>query len=188
MKQTITALFMILSTCCLAQEINKEIKNDFNEYYRLVSSKNLEGALNYTNPKVFEVIPREQVKSALQTVYNTPNLEYKTGVLSYIKFENVKRINNVNYVKFYINAPLEIKLTDQKMTPEKLNQMKSNLEAKFGKGRVLYDEKTGFFKINQEKIVIANADDKLKDWTFILVDNPKMKALLKEIVPAELLD
>lgn len=145
-------------------------------------------ALDYSNPKLFEVFPREQMKSLLEAVYKLPNIEYKTGAPTYLKFEAVKKIQNVNYVKFYINSPIEMKFTDIEMTPEKLSQMIGSFEAKFGVGKVIYDQKTGFFKINAEKVIIANSDDKLKDWTFLTIDNPKMKTLLEKIVPSELLN
>lgn len=188
MKTIISILLLIISTNCFAQDVNKEIKLDFNEYYRLISEKNVEKALDYSNPKLFSIIPRKQMKSLLEAVYKMPNIEYKTGIPSFLKFESLKKIHRVNYVKFYINSPIEIKFTDIEMTSEKITQMTQSLEAKFGVGRVTYDYKTGFFKINAEKVIIANSDDKLKDWTFLTIDNPKMKVLLRKIIPSELLD
>jgi len=188
MKIIITAFFLIIGTSCFGQDISKEIETDFNEYYKLISLKNIEKALDYTNPKLFDIIPREQMKSLMETVYKMPDIEYKTGMPSYLKFESVKKIDNVNYVKFYIISPIEMKFTDTEMTPEKVIQMTKSFEAKFGAGKVIYDDKTGFFKINAEKIIIANSNDNLKDWTFLTVDNPKIRILLEKIVPSELLN
>ena len=188
MKTIIATLLLIISTNCLAQDVNKEIESDFNEYFRLISDKNIEQALDYSNPKLFTIISREQMKSLMEAAYKMPNIEYKTGLPSYLKFESVKKIDSVNYVKFYSNSPFEMKFTDIEMTQEKIIQMTQSFEAKFGNGKVTYDDKTGFFKINAEKVIIANSNDKLKEWTFVTIDNPKMKVLLQKIIPSELLD
>lgn len=188
MKTTIAALFITISTICLGQDVNKEIEADFIAYSSLISEKNVEAALDYTNPKLFELFPREQMKSMLEAVYNMPNIEYKTGVPTFLKFDSVKQIDSVFYVKFYIISPIEMKFTDIEVTPENVSGMTKSLEARFGYGKVAYDEATGFFIINAEKIIIANSDENLKDWTFITVDNPRMKVLLEKIIPSELLN
>lgn len=53
---------------------------------------------------------------------------------------------------------------------------------------VKYDKPTGFFKINAEKIIIANSTDENQNWKFLTVDNPRMKTILEKIIPAELLN
>ena len=47
---------------------------------------------------------------------------------------------------------------------------------------------SSFEKINAEKIIIASSDNELLDWKFVTVDNPKMKILLENFIPKELLN
>lgn len=190
MKQLITIFAFLQALISFGQEVNvtNEIKNDFNDYYNLISERKIDEALNYSNPKLFEIVPREQMKKLMEAVYKMPNIEYKTGIATFLKFEELKKIENVNYVKFYIKSPIEMKFTDIENTEEKITQMTKNFEAKFGVGNVAFDEESGFYKINAEKIIIASSDNELLDWKFVTVDNPKMKILLENFIPKELLN
>jgi len=144
--------------------------------------------LDYSNPKLFELIPRDEMKSLMEAVYKMPNIEYKTGNLTFLKFDELKKIENDNYVKFYIISPIEMKFKDIENTEEQISKMTKNFETKFGVGNVNFDKETGFYKINAEKIIIASSNDNLVDWKFVTVDNPKMKFLLEKIIPSELLN
>ena len=190
MKQLITILTLIICLNSFGQEIdvNLEIKKDFNEYFNLIAERKIDNALDYSNPKLFEIIPRKQMKNLMEAVYKMPNIEFKTGVPTFLKFDEVKKIENVNYVKFYIISPIEMKFKDIENSEEKVLQMTKNFETKFGVGNVKFDKESGFYKINAEKVIIANSDDNLLDWKFVTVDNPKMKLLLEKIIPSELLN
>ena len=190
MKQFITILAFLQTLISFGQEanVNNEIKKDFNDYFNLIAERKIDDALNYSNPKLFEIVPREQMKNLMEAVYKMPNIEYKTGIATFLKFEELKKIENVNYVKFYIKSPIEMKFTDIKNTEEKIAQMTKNFEAKFGVGNVEFDKESGFYKINAEKIIIASSDNELLDWKFVTVDNPKMKILLEKFIPKELLN
>ena len=188
MKYFFTAILIILGFYGNAQNFTEEIKNDFNEYSRLIADKNIDKALDYTNPKLFEIVPKEQMKSLLEAVYNMPNIEYKTGQTSFMNFDELKKIDGINYVKFFIKSPIEMKFNDIELTIDKRTQMINNFEAKVGKGNVVFDEVSGFFKINAEKVIIASSDEKLVDWKFLTIDNPRMKMMLEKVIPSELLN
>lgn len=188
MKQIITILAFFQTLISFGQvNVNNEIKKDFNDYFNLIAERKIDDALNYSNPKLFEIVPKEQMKNLMEAVYKMPNIEYKTGIATFLKFEELKKIENVNYVKFYIISPIEMKFTDIENTDEKISQMTKNFEAKFGVGNVEFDKESGFYKIKAEKVIIASSDNEL-DWKFVTVDNPKMKVLLESFIPKELLN
>lgn len=168
--------------------MNNEIKKDFNDYFNLIAERKIDDALNYSNPKLFEIVPKEQMKNLMEAVYKMPNIEYKTGIATFLKFEELKKIENVNYVKFYIISPIEMKFKDIENTDEKISQMIKNFEAKFGGGNVVFDKESGFYKVKAEKVIIASCDNQLVEWKFVTVDNPKMKVLLEKFIPKELLN
>ncbi len=189
MKQIIPILAFFHSLISFGQvNVNDEIRKDFNDYFNLIAERKIDDALNYTNPKLFEIVPKEQMKNLMEVVYKMPNIEYKTGVATFLKFEEIKKIENINYVKFNIISPIEMKFTDIENTEERVLQMTKNFEAKFGVGNVVFDKNSGFYKINAEKVIIASSNNELLEWKFVTVDNPKMKVLLEKFIPKELLD
>lgn len=190
MKKLITIFVFIQTLFYFGQDtnVNIEIKKDFNDYYNLIAEQKIDDALNYINPKLFDLVSREQMKNLMETIYKMPNIEFKTGLATFIKFEELKKIKNINYVKFYIISPIEMKFTNIENTEEKILQMTKNFEAEFGVGKVEFDKESGFYKINAEKIIIASCDDQLLDWKFVTVDNAQVKVLLETFIPKELLN
>ncbi len=189
MKQIITflAFFQTLISFGQGVDVNNEIKKDFNDYLNLIAERKIDDALNYSNPKLFEIIPKEQIKSLMEAVYKMPNIEYKTGIATFLKFEEPKKIENINYVKFFIISPIQMKFTNIENTDEKVSQMIKSFESKFGIGNVEFDKESGFYKIKAEKVIIASSDNEL-DWKFVTIDNPKMKILLEKFIPKVLLN
>lgn len=188
MKRLITLLMVLQTMISFGQvNVNNEIKRDFIDYSNLIAERKTDEALNYINPTLFEFIPKEQMKSVMEAFYKMPNIEYKTGISTFVKFEELVNVEGVNYVKCNIISPIEMKFADIENTEEKVAQMIENFETKFGVGNVQFIKETGFYKINAEKIIIASSDD-LLDWKFVTVDNPKMKALLEKFIPEELLN
>ena len=188
MKQIITILAFFQTFISFGQvDVKNEIKKDFNDYFNLIAERKIEEALNYSNPKLFEIVTKEQMKNLMEAIYKMPNIEYKTGVATFLKFEELKKIENINYVKFYIISPIEMKFIDIESTDEKVSQMTKNFEVKFGVGNVEFDKESGFYKIKAEKEIIASSDNEV-DWKFVTIDNPKMKMLLEKFIPKELLN
>ena len=86
MKQLITILALLQTLISFGQEanVNNEIKKDFNDYFNLIAERKIDDALNYSNPKLFEIVPREQMKNLMEAVYKMPNIEYKTGIATFL--------------------------------------------------------------------------------------------------------
>lgn len=121
MKQIITLLVLFIGLNTFAQEtkVLPTLKRDFYNYYNLIAERKIDSALNYSNPKFFELITRDQMKNLMEAVYKLPNIEYKTGIPTFLKVEKVKKINNTNYVKFYILSPIEMKFNDAENSEDK---------------------------------------------------------------------
>ncbi|MDQ8054291.1 MAG: hypothetical protein REI78_14760 [Pedobacter sp.] len=181
-------LLAIASKPLAAQNVNGAIQRDFSSYSKLVSERKIDQSLEYINPKLFELFPKDQMKSLLEAVYKLPNIEYKLGIPAITGFGEPKLVDGASYVKLEIVSPLEMKFKDMELDDESLAGMTKSFEAKFGEGNVSFDKTTGFFKVKAKKQVIASSTDKGENWKFVTVDNPKMKALLSKIIPAELLE
>jgi hypothetical protein len=190
MKHVILTLILGFSFNAFAQDSDaiEAVKKDFLDYYRLLAEQKIDSALDYSNPRLFEVIPRDQIKSLMEALYQMPDMEYKTGMPTFLKFEEVVEIDNMNYLKFYISSPAEMKFNSIESSDENVMRMTKNLEMRFGFGNVQFDKETGYYKINAEKTIIASSEKTLMGWQFVTVDNPKMKALLEQIIPAEVLN
>ena len=181
-------LYLLIISCSklFAQNVNQAVERDFINYSKLISDKKTDQALNYINPKLFDLVPKEQMKVALEAVFNLPNIEYKIAVPTITKFSEVKTIDKISYVKLETISPVEMKFYDVALDSNKLNMMLKSFQNKFGTGNVKYDQKSGFFKINAIKQAVASSADQ-SNWKFVTIDNASMLTLLEKIIPAELL-
>lgn len=193
MKKALLVLF-ICSAAVQAQTINQVIGQQFQTYSKLIIDKKIDEALNYTNPKMFEIIPRQQMLSAMEEIFKNPEIDLKTLMPTTSEFEPVKKIDGISYVRFKSHTVIEMRFNNQakasQTAEEKMiahEMMAAAVEQKFGKENVVYNDATGYYKIKSTKMVVASSDD-LKDWKFIIVDSPKMKPMLAKFIPAELLD
>ncbi len=190
MKKLIyTAVLFLSVNFAFAQTAKQNVERDFMNYNQLVSDKKIDDALEYTNPKLFEIIPKKSMKSLLEAVYKMPNIEYKISKPIISEISDSKRIENIDYVKIAYISPIEMKMIDLDLKDEsKVQALLNSFESKFGKGNVVLDKTSGFFKINANKVVIASSNADLKNWKFVTVDNPRMKTLLEKVIPAEVLE
>lgn len=184
----LTGLFLSLNYTS-AQTARQNVEKDFKNYSQLVSENKIDDALEYTNPQLFEIIPKESMKSLLEAVFKMPNIEYKISAPLINEISEVKRIENIDYIKIKYISPIEMKMKDLDVSNEtKLQMLRNSFETKFGKGNVAFDKRSGFFKINASKEVVATSTDNKNNWKFITVDNPRMKTLLEKIIPSEILE
>ena len=190
MKKIIFTAGLFLSlNFAFAQSAKQNVEKDFMNYNQLILNKNIDDALEYTNPKLFEIIPKESMKSLLEAVYKMPNIEYKISKPIISKISDVKRIENIDYIKIEYISPIEMKMKDVDLNDKsKIQVLLNSFETKFGKGNVSLDKTSGFFKINANKIIIASSNADSINWKFVTVDNPRMKKLLKKIIPTEILE
>ncbi len=193
MKRIIFALFLLSAVFLQAQSVNQLIEKQFLAYNKLIIDRKIDEALNYTNPDMFKLVPRGQMLASMESIFNNPQIEYRTLMPTVSGFEPVKKINGKNYVRFKSQSVVEMKLNaaTKPATAEEAmvakEAMQVGLEQKFGKENVSFDEKTGFYRLRSTKTVVASSEN-LEDWKFLVIDSPQVKPMLAAIIPAELLD
>lgn len=189
MKKLIFTIGLFLSiNFVFAQSPKQNVERDFIDYYQLILDKNINNALEYINPKLFEIIPKESMKSLLEAVYNMPGMEYKISKPIILTISDVKQIENIDYIKIEYISPIELKIKDLDSNDEaKVQVLLNSFETKFGKGNVSFNKLSGFFKIHMNKVIIASSQAESVNWKFVTVDNPRMKTLLEKIIPTEIL-
>jgi hypothetical protein len=194
MKKILFIVLFISGFLSKAQSVNQTIERQFKMYSRLIVDRKINEALNYTNPEMFKIVPRERMVATMEEIFKNPQVDLKTLMPTVSDFEPVKKINGKNYVRFKSHTVVEMKFNSDSKQPQTAEEKMvaremtaAAVEQKFGKENVSYNESTGFYKVKSTKAVVASSDD-LKDWKFVVVDNPKMKTMLATFIPAELLE
>ncbi|SEH53387.1 hypothetical protein SAMN02927937_00009 [Paenimyroides aquimaris] len=188
-KILLLGVFLFTLNLSFSQTTKQNVERDFINYSKLISENKIDEALEYANPKLFEVFPKENMKNLMEAVFKMPNIEYKIFSPIIKEISEVKKLENIDYIKIKTISPIEMKFTDIDLNDKNsLQMMLNSFETKFGRENVIYNQETGFFKINANKEIIASSTDDKKNWKFITIDNPRMKTLLEKVVPSEILE
>lgn len=181
-------IFLIGTITLFAQTVNKSIERDFNAYSKLIVEKKIDKAMEYINPKLFDIFPRDEMAKLLGGLYNSPEIEFKISMPTIQSYGDMLTIDSINYVKIKAITPVEMKFNNSEFKDEMIPFYLASFEEEFGKGNVVYDDKSKYFKISSSKYIIASSTDQNKNWKFITIDNEKMNFLLENIIPKELLE
>lgn len=182
------SLFFALAICfaatASAQTYKDTIKNVFTEYSGILQKGQFAKSLEYINPALFEVMPKEQMTKVMEEAFGNPAFKIEMSTPENFKFENNKVIKGMNYVKFTYDGSITMKFTSDDVPDTAM--MKDLFAEQFGKENVSYDARTGAYKIFKLSKVIANSADR-KTWTFVTLEKGS-EAMMEKFIPKELFD
>jgi uncharacterized membrane protein len=181
-------IFLIGTITLFAQTVNESIERDFNAYSKLIVDKKIDKAMEYINPKLFNIATKEQMVAMLESIYNVPEIDIKLFMPTIDSYGNLQTVEGINYVKIQVTTPIEMKFNNPEFKNEMIPLYLASFEEEFGKGNVVFDEKVKAFKITSSNPVIASSTDQNKNWKFITIDNKEVSVLLETIVPLEILE
>jgi hypothetical protein len=168
---------------------SKEAIKQFTTYSQLVLNKEFDKALDFVHEGIFEIAPREQMKTILEQTFNNPMMEVEMSMPEIKGVSAVKNIENTHYLKFNSKNLVKMRFSSEAIGEgdEAINKVKQGLSSQFGEENVVFDNATKFFSVTTEKPVIAASIDK-KTWKFVTIDNNQLIPMLEKFIPKEVLD
>lgn len=173
------------------ENYKEKLNKDFIEYNDLILKQEFEKAMNFMLPKLFEIIPKNQMILLMKQVYNNPDLEFKADKPKDIEYGKPKKIDKNYYSKIIYSYDIKMKFNNTEESEDedrrKLNEnlIKLTLEKTFGSGNVKFNDKTEFYEIHSIKNAFGVSENGTSDWKFVVVE-PKQKFILEKILPKEL--
>jgi len=145
---------------------------------------NFDKIMDYTYPKLFTIATKEQVKEALESVFNSDELTLKMDSLKTEKIYPLFASGNNRYAK--VNYSMLILMTPKPMKDTAdIGMLVSIMQKQFGDENVRFDKNTNTMIIYQKLDMAAIKDELSPEWTFFNLnkDDPMMDLLLdKEII------
>jgi hypothetical protein len=195
MKSKILTLFLIslFTLPTFGQEAKTEITKQFFTYMGILNNKDFNKAMDYMPDELFEIVPKEQMVSYMESALNSSEISFK--------FDNLKVVSVKEPIKsgtkYYVNMKYSHRMSmlfnalNKDKTPAQLleqgNLTKENLQVKYGEDNVKFDEKTNWFEITVTKNAFAISPDGKTNWKFIDFD-PNQRGLMEKILPKEIID
>lgn len=180
MKKLIIILFFIFSALGFSQEYSKEVQSQFLDYTNLIINKDFEKAIDrYGNEDFLKLIPKNQLLAAMDQIFNSKEMEFKTyQPTNFVVEDKVFKKNGQSYLKLDYSQRVDMKFNSKELKKEQLLPV---LQKEFGADNVSYNEKTSYYEINTRKTAVANSSDE-KKWKFTVLEKNQL-GLLSQFIP-----
>lgn len=157
---------------------------------KYTQEKNLEKIMDYTYPKIFTIISRDQLIEAMKSIYETDEFITTLDSIALDTIFPVFKINDAQYVKIRHTMLMKMRFKEPFDTAdaESNNTMIKLMEEQFGKGKVRLDKLTSTIIVSMRPDLVGIKDELAKEWCFVNLDedNALVNMILNKEVIAKL--
>lgn len=167
-------LLLSLSSLLSAQDYQKNIQSDFNDYWSLLADGNYEQAVDYLPPEFLELASREMTVEVMRSTFESPLFDIKIGQAELVTIPKPQKLEGKYYALVDHMSPVKMRLKkDDNLSEDNYNLQKEFFqkvfEQQFGPEQLSYDEETDFFTIRASKQLYAISENGQTDWKFIIL-------------------
>ena len=162
------AFFLFQTIAVLAQDM-ASLKTEALKSYKASVNMNFDDIFATTYPKVFDIIPQEQMKMMFGQMMENEQFSIKlVEVEPNFSFGEIKKIEGKSFCMVTYNNVMTVKFKQPMDDAESMVDIfRSSMEA----DKVTYDKLTNTFRIEMRSTLIAVADDVTKNqWKFLNKD------------------
>ena len=171
------AFFLFQTITILAQDM-ASLKTEALKSYKASVNMNFDDIFATTYPKVFDIIPQDQMKKMFGQMMENEQFSIKlVEVEPNFSFGEIKKIEGKSFCMVTYNNVMTMKFKEPMDDAESMVDIfRSSMEA----DKVTYDKLTNTFRIEMRSTLIAVADDVTKNqWKFLNKDKEnKMFSML----------
>lgn len=182
MKQKITFLlcFLLVQLTATAQDLNA-LKIGADKIYKATITLDYDNILNYTYPKVFDLVAKEQMKEILKNTFNG-NEQMKVKLIDMapeFSYGDIKKIGDKTFCLVTHNLAMELVMV-QTLSEEDGKMMADMMKESMETNDITFNKEKNAFMITKKATMIAIADASTKnEWRFLNKD--KDNAIAKYI-------
>lgn len=167
MKMKFILLFFVLTPFCKAQSLD-QLKKETSLVYEAMYNIDFETIINYSHPKMFEIVSREQINVILNQFYENKlmrtRLVYPKVDFSFSEFQVIE--GKTYCVIQYNNA---LRMTFEKQLPlEEAKTIKKGMQSTKEYEKVTYEKSRNSFLAEGKATLVAIADPAFNnEWKFV---------------------
>jgi len=184
----ITFLFIFTAYFSFAQtKVNAEdqaIRKSLVYFVNTIKYKKIDQSVDCMYPKLFTVMPKEQMTQLLNMTYNNPFMKIDVQDMKFGSIEKPALISGEYFsiANYYLTMKGNVSSMNEDMK-KKIGEM---MTSKYGKANVKYNASEGSYVITAPMKVCAVSKDK-KTWKFVFADK-EYKSQLTKVLPKKVLE
>lgn len=183
----IAFLLLLISQLTVAQDLNS-LKVEAQKLFDATKTMDYDKIIDGTYPKVFEMVPKQQMKQILISTFNG-NDEMKISLLDIepdFKFGEIKKIDNQTFCLIDHNFAMELTIKEKIEDDDEAQMMIDIFKEAMETEKVTFNKEKNSFTITKVSTMIAIFDDATKNtWKFLNKD--KENALAKNLFSKKVL-
>jgi hypothetical protein len=156
------------------------------QFFQATQEKNWEQVLDLTYPKLFELVPREQMLGLFQGM-ESEGMSFEMGDMVIKDIYGVEDFEGETFTAVDYGLRMDIRLSGENFNDQALGFMQVSFETTYGADNVRLDKENKTFIIQAEKTLFAIADEGTENWHFI-EKNAEQTAILEQLIAAEVLE
>ncbi|TDL99455.1 MAG: hypothetical protein C4K58_06020 [Flavobacteriaceae bacterium] len=163
----------------------QDIKNHLSRSFMYMKDKDFDALMEYSYPKIFDHVTKEQMIGVLEETYNNPELEI--DVLYQDKINSIGQIRQIeDYYYSLINYEYQLLVSNDFSSKKIQKRFHALLNETYGSENVTFNPSTNKYTVNIVRNGYACSKNK-SSWSFIEIDMEKIE-FYKLILPEELVD
>lgn len=186
---TTVVLALLFTTSIFSQSNKADIQKEAQTYYDYMTDMNIDAILDYMYPKVFDMVPKNQMKTGMEQMFNSPQMKIEFISNEVTSISDEKEVDGVNYAMVYYNSKMRMTfLTEKDKTEEErkayLDMMQTSMANQFGAENVTVDLATTSVVIDNNASMYAINDAQYDGWKF-LGNEKNMAAMINMMIPED---
>lgn len=182
----IALLLVFMSFSASAQQAQTTAEKDFMTYSELLANKQWTQAVEYLNPGLFTLIPKEGMVQVFEQTFNNPEMQIVMGTPKITQVGPTQSLEGKHFLIISYDNYMKIKMIYQAGEKSANDAIFEVYKTNYGSDNVSFDEVNSEFTIQLKQKVVAVSQDGKSQWKF-LEYNPNQKEMLKQFIPEALL-
>lgn len=165
-------------------ELMSTFEKDLDVYFGYMNDRDYANMLSMTNPRLFEVVPRETMVNMFKSLYES-GLEMKVKDISPVSLSQIVKDGDDAYCQIKYEGQLTMTLSQTLMA--NIEMFKTELYKSYNREDVKIEVEKNQIIIDSEKEIIAMSADNQKTWTYFELQEGQDE-MLSKLIPQSVLD
>lgn len=181
----IIILLLLIFPLTVQAQHREEITSTFNEYLSYMENGEFNKSLDYLPEKFFQIVPREQMKAAIDQSFNNPAfaISMENGTINSISDDVT--VEGTQYAALNYSAKMTIRMKEG-ADPSMFPMLRQSFEQQVGADKMTVNEEEKSIVVDQTSDMYAIKTDG-GSWKFV-ENNPQLGQVLQQIIPAEAIE
>lgn len=180
---------MLAAVCCtvvVSAQADARLRLRLNNFMIANNTLNFDSVLAYTYPKLFTLVPRDEMMETLQNSFDNDQVKMGLDSLTIDSIYPIFKVQEGNYakIKYSMKMIMHFKQKESDSTLQQNEVLLAAMQSQFGKEKTSLN-KNGDIVIHLTSLMLGAKDKYAKDWCFInLKDGDPLVSQLfsKEII------